>query len=55
MVKLQQKISGTFRNDDVAAWFWRIKGSLSTVKKENEWSVLALLGSGFGMNPFLPS
>jgi hypothetical protein len=51
MVRLQQKISGTFRSDDVAASFCRIRGSLSTVKK-NERPVLALLGSTFGRIPF---
>jgi len=51
MVKLQQKISGTFRSDDVAATFCRMGESLLTVKK-NERPVLALLGSIFGRNPF---
>jgi transposase len=54
MVKLQQKISGTFRSDDVAATFCRRGESLLTVKK-NEQPVLALLGSIFGRNPFPPS
>jgi transposase len=54
MVKLQQKISGNFRSDDIAASFCRIRGSLSTVKK-NERPVLALLYSAFGRNPFPPS
>lgn len=33
MMKLQQKISGTFRSEDGADWFCRVRGYISTVKK----------------------
>jgi len=54
MVKLQQKISGTFRSEDGAAAFCRIRGYLSTVKK-NDRPVLASLVGAFQGNPFIPT
>jgi transposase len=54
MVKLQQKISGKFRSEDGAASFCRVRGYLSTVKK-NERPVLASLVGAFEGNPFTPS
>jgi transposase len=53
MAKLQQKISGTFRSDEGAAAFCRIRGYLSTVKK-NERPVLTSLVGAFQGNPFIP-
>ncbi len=53
MAKLQQKISGTFRSEEGAAAFCRIRGYLSTVKK-NERPVLASLVGAFQGNPFIP-
>jgi len=53
MAKLQQKISGTFRSEDGAAAFCRIRGYLSTVRK-NDPPVLASLVNAFQRNPFMP-
>jgi transposase len=54
MMKLQQKISGTFRSEEGAAWFCRVRGYISTVKK-NEMPVFASLLKAFEGNPFIPS
>jgi transposase len=54
MVKLQQKISGTFRSEAGATAFCRIRGYLSTVKK-NDRPVLASLVGAFQGNPFTPT
>ena len=54
MAKLQQKISGTFRSEEGAAAFCRIRGYLSTIKK-NERPVLASLVGAFQGDPFFPS
>jgi transposase len=53
MAKLQQKISGTFRSEVGAAAFCRIRGYLSTVKK-NERPVLESLVGAFQGNSFKP-
>jgi transposase len=53
MAKLQQKLSGTFRSHDGAAAFCRIRGYLSTVKK-NEQPVLDSLVGAFQGEPFIP-
>ena len=34
MIKVQQKISGCFRSNDCAAGFLKIRGYISTVKKQ---------------------
>ena len=54
MMKLQQKISGTFRSEEGADWFCRIRGYISTVKK-NELPVFASLLKVFEGTPFIPS
>jgi transposase len=54
MMKLQQKISGTFRSEEGADWFCRIRGYISTVKK-NELHVFASLLKVFEGEPFIPS
>lgn len=52
MVKVQQKISGTFRSFAGAQAFCRIRGYISTVRKRG-YSVLAALEAGFRGQPFL--
>jgi len=54
MMKLQQKISGTFRSEEGADWFCRVRGYISTVKK-NELPVFASLLKVFEGDPFIPS
>ena len=51
MVKVQQKISGTFRSTEGASNFCRIRGYISTVKK-NDVSVLESIRGAFVGNPF---
>ena len=53
MVKVQQKISGTFRSEHAAADFCRIRGYISTVKKHGL-PVLACLSQALEGRPFLP-
>ncbi len=53
MVKVQQKISGTFRSADAAADFCRIRGYISTVKKHGL-PVLDCLRQALEGRPFLP-
>jgi transposase len=54
MAKLQQKLSGTFRILLVADCFCRVRGYISTVKK-NQLQVLASLVEAFNGKPFIPS
>jgi transposase len=54
MMKLQQKISGTFRSEEGADWFCRVRGYISTVKK-NETPVFASLLEVFEGEPIIPS
>ena len=54
MMKLHQKISGTFRSEEGADWFCRVRGHISTVKK-NEMPVFASLLKVFEGDPFIPS
>jgi transposase len=54
MVKVQQKISGTFRSEDAAADFCRIRGYISTVKKHGL-PVLDCLRRALEGRPFLPA
>jgi len=54
MVKVRQKISGCFRTMEGASIFCRIRGYISTVRKQGENVLLALEGV-FRGNPFVPT
>jgi transposase len=54
MVKVRQKISGCFRKMEGAAAFCRIRGYISTMRKQGENVLLALEGV-FRGNPFVPT
>lgn len=53
MAKVQQKISGTFRDASGAERFCRIRGYISTMKKQSQ-SVLGAIHSVLKGNPILP-
>ncbi|HEY3274483.1 MAG TPA: IS66 family transposase [Methanocella sp.] len=53
MAKLQQKISGANRSDKGAAWFCRIRGYISTARKNGQ-PVLSSLSKAFEGRPFIP-
>ena len=53
MMKVQQKIPGTFRSVQGARSFCRIRGYISTVKKNNL-SVIDTIGAIFNGKPFIP-
>jgi len=53
MAKLQQKISGTSRSDNGAAWFCRIRSYISTARKNNQ-PILNSLANVFEDRPFIP-
>lgn len=53
MVKVQQKVSGCFRSSDGAKAFCRIRGYISTIKKQGR-NVLAALSSVFAGQPLSP-
>ena len=54
MAKVQQKISGTFRSQDGADAFCRIRSYISTVRK-NAVNVIDSIANAFQGYPFLPS
>lgn len=54
MMKLQQKISGTFRSEGGAVNFCCVRGYISTVKKHG-FPVLTSLVGAFEGTPFIPS
>jgi len=54
MMKVQQKISGTFRSVDGAKTFCRIRGYISTARK-NSFSVIDAIQAAFEGNPFTVS
>ena len=53
MMKVQQKISGTFRSIQGAHYFCRIRGYISTMKK-NKLSVIDAIEAVFNGKPFVP-
>ena len=54
MMKLKQKISGTFRSEEGAMNFCRVRGFISTVKKHDR-PVLSELRRAFEGEPFMPT
>jgi len=54
MIKTQQKVSGCFRTTHGAAMFCRIRGYISTAKKQGQ-SALDALERVFTGNPFVPT
>jgi transposase len=54
MTKVQQKISGAFRSARGANIFCRIRGYISTVRK-NSLSVINTIQAAFERNPFMPA
>lgn len=54
MMKVQQKISGTFRSSQGADTFCRIRGYISTVKK-NKLSVIDAIMDAFSGKAFIPN
>ncbi|MCT8336933.1 transposase [Methanoculleus sp. Afa-1] len=53
MMKLQQKISGTFRSEEGARNFRRVRGFIATVKKHDR-PVLSELGEGIRRDALRP-
>jgi transposase len=53
MIKVKQKVSGCFRSQISAQHFARIRGYISTIKK-NERSVFVEIQNAFEENPFIP-
>ena len=54
MMKVQQKISGTFRSTQGADSFCRIRGYISSVKK-NKLSVIDAIQDALSGKPFIPN
>ena len=54
MIKVKQKISGCFREPNYADYFARIKGYITTLKKNNQ-NVLLNIQKALEGNPFLPN
>jgi transposase len=54
MVKVKQKVSGGFRTIEGAKQFARIRGYISTARKNSK-NVFEAIRDAFGGNPFIPS
>lgn len=53
MLKVKQKVSGCFRSPEGAAYFCRIRGYISTLRKQ-DYSILDGLTSVFAGQPYMP-
>jgi len=53
MLKVKQKVSGCFRSPEGADYFCRIRGYISTLRKQ-EYSILDGLTSVFTGQPYMP-
>ena len=53
MIKVKQKVSGCFRSKTHAQYFARIRGYISTVKKNNQ-PVLKTIQNSLELKPFIP-
>ena len=51
MVKVQQKIAGTFRSEDGATAYCRMRSYLSTMRKQDH-SMLTAMAAVFAGSPF---
>ncbi|MCE1245769.1 MAG: transposase, partial [Firmicutes bacterium] len=53
MMKVKQKISGSFRSDKGAFWFARIRSYISTVRKNGK-NILESINQAFQGKPYIP-
>ena len=53
MLKVKHKVSGSFRSADGANYFCRIRGYVSTLRKQG-YSILERLTSVFTGQPYMP-